>query len=33
MRIAALSMTLFFGAGLILIRFLKVKMRKDRETL
>ncbi|MCC3215279.1 MULTISPECIES: MFS transporter [Chryseobacterium] len=33
MRIAALSMTIFFAAGLVLIRFLKVKMRKDRETL
>ncbi|SMO65408.1 MFS transporter, UMF1 family [Chryseobacterium rhizoplanae] len=33
MRIAALSMTIFFAAGLILIRFLKVKMRTDRETL
>lgn len=33
MRYAALSMALFFGVGLILIRFLKVKMRKDRDTL
>ncbi|KFF01583.1 MFS transporter [Chryseobacterium luteum] len=33
MRIAALSMTLFFATGLILIRFLKVNMLKDRDTL
>ncbi|MDQ0781939.1 MFS transporter [Chryseobacterium sp. W4I1] len=33
MRIAALSMTLFFGVGLVLIRFLKVNMLKDRDTL
>ncbi|MDH6253943.1 UMF1 family MFS transporter [Chryseobacterium sp. H1D6B] len=33
MRIAALSMTLFFAAGLVLIRFLKVKTMKDRDTL
>lgn len=33
MRIAALSMTLFFAVGLILIRFMKVKMRKERDTL
>ncbi len=33
MRYAAFSMTLFFAVGLILIRFLKVKMLKDRETL
>ncbi|CAA7386886.1 MFS transporter [Chryseobacterium fistulae] len=33
MRIAALSMTLFFGIGLILIRFLRVKILKNKETL
>ncbi|SHL68067.1 MFS transporter [Chryseobacterium polytrichastri] len=33
MRIAALSMTLFFAIGLVLIRFMKVKMMKDRDTL
>ncbi|KFF12255.1 MFS transporter [Chryseobacterium soli] len=33
MRIAALSMTLFFATGLVLIRFLKVNMLKDRDTL
>ncbi|RKT02091.1 LOW QUALITY PROTEIN: UMF1 family MFS transporter [Chryseobacterium defluvii] len=33
MRIAALSMTLFFGTGLILVRFLKINMLKDRDTL
>ncbi|MCS3528817.1 MFS transporter [Chryseobacterium sp. JUb7] len=33
MRYAALSMTIFFAVGLILIRFLKVKMLKDRDTL
>ncbi|RMZ58309.1 MFS transporter [Chryseobacterium nematophagum] len=33
MRIAALSMTLFFGVGLILIRFLRVKILKNKETL
>ncbi len=33
MRYAALSMTIFFFFGLILIRFLKVKMQKDRDVL
>lgn len=33
MRFAALSMVLFFAIGLILIRFVKVKMLKNRETL
>lgn len=33
MRIAALSMTIFFAIGLVLIRFMKVKMMKDRDTL
>ena len=33
MRIAALSMTLFFGVGLILVRFVKINMLKDRDTL
>jgi Permeases of the major facilitator superfamily len=33
MRIAALSMTLFFGAGLILVRFLKISVLKDKDTL
>lgn len=33
MRIAALSMTVFFAIGLVLIRFMKVKMMKDRDTL
>lgn len=33
MRYAALSMTVFFAIGLILIRFLKIKMLKDRDTL
>ncbi len=33
MRFAALSMTIFFAVGLILIRFLKIKMLKDRDVL
>ncbi len=33
MRYAALSMVLFFAVGLILIRFLKVKMLKNRDVL
>lgn len=33
MRYAALSMVLFFAAGLLLIRFLKVKVNYNRETL
>ncbi len=33
MRYAALSMTVFFAAGMVLIRFLKVKPLKNKETL
>ncbi len=33
MRIAALSMTVFFGVGLVLIRFLKLKTLTHKETL
>lgn len=33
MRYAALSMTVFFGAGLFLIRLVKITMLKDRDTL
>jgi UMF1 family MFS transporter len=31
MRFAALSMTLFFGAGLILIRFVKISIQKEKK--
>lgn len=33
MRFAALSMTVFFAVGLILIRFLKLKVWKKKESL
>lgn len=33
MRYAALSMVVFFAVGLVLIRFVKIKMLADRETL
>ena len=33
MRYAALSMTLFFAVGLILIRFVKINILKERDTL
>ncbi len=33
MRYAALSMTLFFGIGLILIRFLKVAVNGEKKTI
>ena len=33
MRIAALAMVIFFFAGLMLIRFVKINILKDRDTL
>jgi UMF1 family MFS transporter len=33
MRYAALSMTAFFAVGLVLIRFLKIKVIREREVL